>query len=752
MLRSNIIWPDSRRYKSKTEWEPLGFFSECLCNAKQFDLMLGYFSSSAISVLSYSFAAFLYNGGKMRLIINDILTEQDKDAFKNGIGKDFLHTFDLSDIASLQQTLSSRDKHFFECLSWLIRNNKIEFKIISPKGNDGISHTKAGVFFDGNNKVCFDGSCNFSRTALISNLESLRVSCCWDGNIAIASIEDIENDINKVFNGEAENLIYKDIDSVKTQITQSFGNKEINDLLNDEYKLLDNHEEQECPVSLKKVFSSMKYKISKLIKEVEEAKEQELNEPRFPYPTGPREYQKQAFENWKANNQKGLFAMATGTGKTLTSLNCLLEIYKRKGYYKAIILVPTKTLVDQWYDECRKFNFRKIVKVYSGNLQWKEEIEETKLQEKFSSATSYIIISTYDSFKRNVTFNELKGFSKSKTLLIADEAHNMGAKGIMKRLKDIPYYRRIGLSATPERQFDEKGNQSISDFFGIKDDYTFKYDMKNAIEDGFLCRYEYYPHLVQLTDEEMIIYVELSTKIAQIYNIADRTAEEEEMLLALLLKRKRIIHKAENKSEVFREIVTRRFEEKGNLKYTLVYVPEGNKPDNEEADLFETPSYDEYNDSEHLIDQYTKIICKVDEKITVKKFVGDTKDRDTILSDFAKGKIQVLASMKCLDEGVDVPRSEMAIFCASTGNPRQFIQRRGRILRKHEDKHQAIIHDLIVAPAINYNDATYELEKHLLDNELKRVRDFALLSENSNDSQKVLEDILSYYGLSMFNN
>jgi len=751
MLKSNIIWPDSRRYKSKTKWEPLGFFSECLCNAKQFDLMLGYFSSSAISVLSFSFAAFLYNGGKMRLIINDVLTEQDKEAFKIGIGKDFLHTFDLSDIASLQQTLSNRDKHFFECLSWLIRNNRIEFKVISPRGSDGISHTKAGVFFDGANKVCFDGSCNFSRTALISNLESLRVSCCWDGNIAIASIEDIENDINTIFKGNAENLDYREIDSVKTQIAQSFGNKEIYDLLNDEYKLLNTQEEEECSLSLKKVFSSAKNKIAKLIKEAEEAKERELNEPRFPYPSGPREYQKQAFENWKTNNQKGLFAMATGTGKTLTSLNCLLEIYKRKGYYKAIILVPTKTLVDQWYDECKNFNFRKIVKVYSGNPHWKEEVEELRVYEKLTTIANYIIISTYDSFKRDATFNELKGFSKSRVLLIADEAHNMGAKGIMKRLKYIPYCRRIGLSATPDRQFDDKGNQCISEFFGIKEDYTFKYEMKNAINDGFLCKYEYYPHLVQLTDEEMSEYVELSTKIAQIYNIVDRTEEEEEMLLALLLKRKRIIHKAKNKTEVFREIVTNRFEEKGNLKYTLVYVPEGNKPDYDNADVFDSPSYDEYDDSEHLIDQYTKIICDVDEKVTVKKFVGDTKDRDTILSDFAKGKIQVLASMKCLDEGVDVPRSEMAIFCASTGNPRQFIQRRGRILRNHKDKHIAIIHDLIVAPTINYNDATYELEKHLLDNELKRVRDFALLSENSNDSQKVLEDILSYYGLSMFN-
>lgn len=751
MLKTNIIWPEARRYKSKTEWEPLGFFSECLCNATQFDLMLGYFSSSAISVLSYSFAAFLYNGGKIRLIINDVLTEEDKDAFKKGIGHHFLHTFDLSDIASLQQTLSSRDQHFFECLSWLIRNNKIEFKIISPKDSDGISHTKAGVFFDGENKVCFEGSCNFSKTALISNIESLRVSCCWDGSIALASIEDIENDINKIFNGYAENLDYKEIDSVKTQIIQSFGNKEINDLLNDEYELLANKEEEEYPISLKKVISSVKQKISKMIKEAEETKQRELNEPRFPYPSGPREYQKQAFENWKANEQRGLFAMATGTGKTLTSLNCLLEIYKRKGYYKAIILVPTKTLVDQWHNECKKFNFRKIVKVYSGNPHWKEEVEELRVQEKLSSTANYIIISTYDSFKRDVTFNEMKGFSKTRVLLIADEAHNMGAKGIIKRLKYIPYYRRIGLSATPNRQFDEKGNQSISDFFGIKDGYTFKYDMKEAINDGYLCKYEYYPHLVQLTDYEMNEYVKLSTKIAQIYNIVDRTTEEEEMLLALLLKRKRIIHKAHNKSEIFRKIVSDRFEEKGNLKYTLVYVPEGNKLDNEDADVFDTPSFDEYDDSEHLIDQYTKIICDVDEKVTVKKFVGDTKDRDAILSDFAKGKIQVLASMKCLDEGVDVPRSEVAIFCASTGNPRQFIQRRGRILRNHKDKHIAIIHDLIVAPAINYDDATYELEKHLLDNELKRVRDFALLSENSNDSQKELEDILTYYGLSMFN-
>ena len=126
------------------------------------------------------------------------------------------------------------------------------------------------------------------------------------------------------------------------------------------------------------------------------------------------------------------------------------------------------------------------------------------------------------------------------------------------------------------------------------------------------------------------------------------------------------------------------------------------------------------------------------------------KDRDAILKDFAEGKLAVLTSMKCLDEGVDVPRSEMAIFCASTGNPRQFIQRRGRILRKHPDKHLALIHDLVVAPEIGSGQENYNMERSLLRNELKRVRDFAVMSENADYAYTELEEILSYYNLPLF--
>ena len=122
-----------------------------------------------------------------------------------------------------------------------------------------------------------------------------------------------------------------------------------------------------------------------------------------------------------------------------------------------------------------------------------------------------------------------------------------------------------------------------------------------------------------------------------------------------------------------------------------------------------------------------------------------------MLSDFANGNIDVLTSMKCLDEGVDVPRSELAIFCASTGNPRQFIQRRGRVLRTHKDKRYAVIHDLVVIPDMNFDPEYYELEKSLVSTEVKRVRDFALLSENCNDTLNILDDVLNRYQISLFN-
>ena len=283
--------------------------------------------------------------------------------------------------------------------------------------------------------------------------------------------------------------------------------------------------------------------------------------PCFPFPSGPREYQKKAFDNWK-KSQSGLFNMATGTGKTLTSLNCLLQIYEQFGYYKAIILVPTVTLVEQWEKECRKFNFQNVVKVCSKNKDWKGEIDRLSMKENFNptnSPSNYVVISTYASFARDNVFHDLMSLSK-KCLLIADEAHNMGSKRILDRIDSVgkKFKRRIGLSATPERQFDEKGNKELRRFFNSEDDYTFVYTMEEAIKNKFLCEYYYFPHIVQLCDDEMYDYMEISEKLGKIYRYNGGYLDlEDEIVRALLLKRKRIIHKARNKQDAFKMIIER---------------------------------------------------------------------------------------------------------------------------------------------------------------------------------------------------
>ena len=765
-MLKEVSYPPHRRYKSRTQWEPIGFFSECLCNATRFDLMLGFFSSSAINVLADGFASFLYNGGRMRLIINDILTEQDKAAFADGMS-DTLPFFDLTDLEKLKTTLSERDTHFFECLSWLIRNDRLEVKIVAPKEGIGISHTKTGVFGDGGDYVAFDGSCNFSRTALVDNIESLTVSCEWDGSIEAEKARDIKEDFEMVFNGKDETVVYMTTEQVRTQLVDGFKDKSLTTLLEDEYKLIERHaKEKDLPSSVKHALEKAKQRVSATIDKLKEERiekreavvKQEI-EPCFPYPTGPRDYQRQAFENWKNNNQRGLFAMATGTGKTITSLNCLLEIFKRNGYYKAIILVPTITLVNQWEQECEKFHFSNVIKVYSKNSEWRSRIERLQMAEEYKKtkepSQNFIIISTYASFTRGNVFDILNGFERSKVLLIADEAHNMGSPTIMKRIGDIKYLRRIGLSATPERQFDDDTNRKLFKFFGAEKQYTYEYSMEEAIENGVLCRYFYYPHLIRLTDDEFQKYVELSLKISKYFNFNTNSFEnKDDILMSMLLARKRIVHKAANKITAFNQIINERYQKKGNLKYSLVYVPEGTKPDYiVDSDVFD--STDQVADdivSDRLIDDYTEAVMKLDKFITVKKFVSGQKDRDKVLSDFASGKLQVLTSMKCLDEGVDVPRSELAIFCASTGNPRQFIQRRGRILRKHPDKFMAEIHDLVVAPEVNPGSDSFRMERALLKGELMRVKNFSLLSENPSFSQIELKSVMEHYGLNMYNN
>jgi len=735
-----VNWADDGTYVPGEEYSPERFFDDGLKNSTEFDLKLGYFSSAAISVLAEGFATFISRGGYMRLIINHIVSKKDKEAITNGVMGNVIDCSDLSNFQYLKTTFNEYQEQFFRCLAYMISQKRIDIRIIKPRGQKGIAHTKSGQFRDGDSITAFTGSANFTISGLFNNIEEIKIDRSDSIDRMVQKrIEKQRKDFDAIMSGEKKGIDYLSPKDLVEAISTNYGDSDIEELLDVEKKLREVKKQHDV------VATSAHEDIA-------------LSIPKFPYDK-PREYQQLAFENWKNNNQQGLFAMATGTGKTITSLNCLLEIYKRNGYYKAIILVPTITLVNQWEKECWKFNYGNIIKVYSKNTEWRSKIELLQMAEKYRKPSeptqNFIIISTYASFARENVFSILNSFERTKVLLIADEAHNMGSPSILKRLGTINYLRRIGLSATPERQFDDDTNMKLYRFFGAEDKFTFEYSMEEAIQKGVLCKYYYYPHLVKLTDEEMANYIELSEKISKYFNynlgVFDK---KDEILMGLLLARKRIIHKAANKLGAFKKIIEERYERTGNLKYSLIYVPEGNKPDYfSDSDIFDK-SEQVADDavSDHLIDVYTEAVMKIDKYVTVRKFVSGQKDRDAILADFAKGRLQVLTSMKCLDEGVDVPRSELAIFCASTGNPRQFIQRRGRVLRTHPDKYMAEIHDLVVAPEVSATSSSYKMEQSLLKGELMRVKNFSMLSENPSYSQMELKSVMEHYGLNMYNN
>ena len=734
-----VEWALDGTYRPGEKNSPEKFFNDCLENSKEFDLQLGYFSSAAISVLADGFASFIANGGKMRLVINHIVSEKDKDAISKGVeGHDIIDCFDLTNFDTLRQTFDEYQQQFFECLAFLIYRERIDIRIIRPRNKKGIAHTKSGQFRDGDTITSFTGSANFTISGLFNNLEEIKIDRSDSIDMMVQNrIKSQKEDFDSIMSRKKRNIEYLSPEKLVSAIKTNFGDKDIEELLDVEQKLHEIKKRKEAEAKEKE-------------ENIDEYELEEL-EPKFPFPSGPREYQKKAFDNWK-KTQSGLFNMATGTGKTLTSLNCLLQIYKQFGYYKAIIIVPTVTLVDQWEKECKKFNFLHVVKVCSQNKNWKSRIDMLTMKESFNPTNSpinYVVISTYASFARDNVFYNLILLSK-KCLLIADEAHNMGSKRILDRMDSLGnrFKRRIGLSATPERQFDEEGNKELRRFFNSERDYTFVYSMEDAIRNKFLCEYYYYPHVVRLCDDEMYDYMEISKKLGKIYRYNGGHLDlDDEIVRALLLKRRRIIHKARNKQNAFKKIIEERYKEKGNLKYTLVYVSEGLKPESI-ADVYDSSDVVEDDaESDKLIDEYTQIVMNVSPTTTVRKFVSGQKDRESILKDFGNGDLEVLTSMKCLDEGVDVPRSEMAIFCASTGNPRQFIQRRGRILRTHKDKKYAYIHDLVVVPDIGADCVDYEMERKLILSELKRVRDFASLSRNLDYSYIELEDVLNFYNI-----
>lgn len=691
--------------------EPKDFFTEALIESCNFDLGLGFFSSSGIRSLSYGFALFIANGGKMRVVMNHILSKEDKEVIENG-QKHLIEDFEdniLCDIKKLIETLSKEDEQFFRCLSYLISVDRIKFlATISTKG--GLGHDKYGIFKDEKgNKVAFIGSANFSQSALELNGETITVFTSPNDDNRIAEYQTL---FDQSWENDTPHLIHIPIEHVKTFIREKFPEAPLTNLIEEGINLRES-------IGMDNDVPQKYYKpISKRILDKIELKEQE---PRFPFPE-ERKIQIDAYNAWIGNGKKGMFAMATGSGKTVTALNCIRKQYKENGYYKAIIVVPTQALAIQWEHEAKSFNFQNIVSTHSDK-DWKDVLSRYITRSLLDSTKSIILITTYATFNRNDIQSFLKKVRGAETFIyVADEAHNIGSQNSLKHLPEMINW-RIGLSATPERIYDDLGTEKLYEFFDSKPPkYTYRYTMKQAIEEGILCHYDYYPIFIELTSSEMEEYERISDQLRK-YIDAD-TGKYKPNAERLLLKRKRIIHKAENKKIAISDLLEE-LKQKQKLDYTFVFVPEGYEPDYSIND-----SYNIDQDDIHIIDEYAQMFKE--HGYSYHKYISGLDDAPSILQNFADGDIQILLSMKCLDEGVDIPRAEHAIFCSSTGNPRQFVQRRGRVLRKCKGKEKARIWDLIVTPP-NILDESNKIERNLFFNEVKRIVNFAALADNQID-------------------
>lgn len=723
-----ITYPEDLVYSSDAKHKPLEFYISAISQAQRIDLKLGYFSSNAIRVLSVGFASFIQRGGKLRVITNHFYSENDKKLFfddtemEKDAQENIKSIIKEDDYESLEKLLVEGEQHFFDCLKYLKNNKLLEIQPVKLK-EGGMSHYKEGIFDDGENQVSFSGSCNFTYKGLIENGETINLNRSWGSDVEKVRITNLQKSINDIFGKRDEQYTYLTSEDILDLIDEKADSKNITELLRQEHKILNKAlSNYSVSPSAKNALNGLNWKLSRI-----------LGEPSFPFEQGPRDYQTEAYENWVKNDRKGIFAMATGTGKTITALNCLLNEYRDTEFYQALILVPTKDLLKQWIKEIGKFNFYTNIIFVTHDPKWKSKISKLTTSLAFGAKKSFVIISTYDSFLQN-TFQSFLGYIPETSLLIADEAHNIARPKLLHLLGKIKISKRIGLSATPKRIYDDEGTQAMNRFFSDDKPYTYEYSMEEAISNGILSQYEYYPHIVPLTNEEFNKYKKLTRQLIAHYDSKQKSFKKSEELTQLLMRRKRIIHKAENKISVFRSIIKDELKKNGSLNYAFVYVPEG--IDNNSAE------------ENKIIAQYNQAVMDISPNTKIAAFTGETHDRENILSQFEKGNIDVLTAMKCLDEGVDIPRTELAIFCASTANPRQFIQRRGRILREHIDKDYAKIHDLVVVPKSELSDEkseTYKMEQSQVTNEIKRVADFAFMSLNQFQALEMIEDICNYY-------
>jgi len=658
------------------------FYNPCLERAILYRRAVGYFTSSGLATAAKGLAKFISHGGRMKLVASPKLEQHDIEAIEKGY-KSQLQAIESVVCKELKEIEEILAKDRISALAWMISSGTLEIKLALPvdeQGNikHGLYHEKIGIFTDlKKNAVSFTGSPNETQGGLIDNFESIDVFWSW---------EDPQNRTEE-----------------KIKYFNSLWQKEIPGLAIFSFP-------EACKEEL------LKYKKAT-------PPEFEIYKSNFQISfdyQGPElwPHQEKAIKNWRENDQKGILCMATGSGKTITSVRAATEC----GNLKFLVIgVPRLALVDQWENELlRKTSCQEVIRVCESSQAWQEPLF-SRLLTINQKPEPLIIVGTLSSLSGDKFLSVINRADIPKeSLLIIDEVHNAGAPKNQRSLSEKFAY-RLGLSATPERHYDEEGSKFIEEYF---DGIVYNYGLKQALADGHLCPYKYYLYFAEMTESEYQEFTELTQRIIQHRGIAQNSltyATDNKIdgdspdVTPLLVKRARILKKCSTKEKIFKKII-----EDHPLKKGLVYCTDHDQ-------LEEIGRIMNRNNVMHL--QYT----------------SHTKPpaRKRALELLKKSEISALLAIDCLDEGVDIPDVDMAIILASSSNKRQFIQRRGRILRKSAVKKFAQLVDVITVPPASRGPEA----KNMLLGELTRAKEMAELAENRYQAIHSLAQQTEKYGV-----
>ena len=710
-----------KEYRSFIDNIVRDFYTPLLRECTLYKRAVGFFSSSALIELAFGITGLVDNGGKIELIASPKLSAEDVAAIEDGLERreKVIEKCLLREIVNVDGKF---EEDRLNLLSNLVASGRLEIKIaITEKNNHiGMYHEKMGLLYDDEgNIVAFTGSMNESANAFSHNYETIDVFTSWsiDEERVLAK----QAAFNALWNDYEPHIQVRRFPEVEKQIIERYSKGSISNHNNGTH-------------------------IDSGDSDVSVIQKSDGSFPRIPNSVIVRGYQNEAIRNWVANDYCGIFDMATGTGKTFTALAAITNLYQFTDNHLAVIIVcPYQHLVEQWKDDIVFFGMKPIV-CYSASSQkdWRGRVKDAVKSFNLGVIKHFCIVTTNATFSTNYLQSQLIQLN-GNTLLVVDEAHNFGATKLSRLLLGNMRY-RLALSATIDRYGDEEGTNALYGYFGQK---CIEYTLKEAIENEMLTPYYYYPVAVTLSEDELDVYLDLTNKISLAVMKSQKKDGKRKLSVQaqmLMIKRARLVAAAVNKIHKLEETISDHSAENHILVYcgatTLRDVDyiEG-EPDTEDIRQIDVVSGLLGNKLGMRISQFTS--------------KENARERESIKTEFASGKhLQALVAIRCLDEGVNIPSIESAYVLASSTNPKEYVQRRGRVLRKYEGKHFARIYDFITLPipfkqVKQYSDEVIGAVTSLVKREITRMMDFASISENPSAVDTLINDILEAYNISL---